>query len=220
MAATHVHSTHVGPTRTIRQSYQRPVAEWTVHDVVTWLHQTQLGSHEAAFRQAQATGEYLLQLTANNLTTLGITSLKQRKELMKAIHALQEDAHRRRCAQEKVPSVVEPETAEFNEVESHQSFLEALHHWRGNTPSELAHVATETTPRPTSSTAKVCWQCFQSLKTSVFRKDGHTFCSLQCEAAHVTDTQREKLAAKAVQSTATLHHQHVQSIWALDIKLS
>ncbi|ETW05583.1 hypothetical protein H310_03327 [Aphanomyces invadans] len=217
----------IGPPAASRESPTRRVPDWTVDDVVTWLHHAHLGGHEAAFRQARATGAYLMALTADNLTTMGITTLKQRKEVMKAVHALQDDAHRDRieCLTETSAALIhhaadEPDAPEFNEDESHQSFLEALHEWRGQKPTEVSHIATETITRPTSTLATVCWQCFKPLKAAVVHKDGHDFCSSPCEAAHVKEVQRQKLAAKATQSTAALHHQHIQATWALDIKFT
>ena len=57
-------------------------------DVATWLHGLGLGHYEQAFRANDIDAEVLVNLTAEDLVGLGVTSIGHRRKLLAAIAAL------------------------------------------------------------------------------------------------------------------------------------
>ncbi len=57
-------------------------------DVVAWLRGLRLERYEAAFRDNDVDAEVLPELTANDLISIGVTSVGHRRKLLAAIAAL------------------------------------------------------------------------------------------------------------------------------------
>jgi hypothetical protein len=57
-------------------------------DVATWLHGLGLGQYEKAFRANDIDAGVLVDLTAEDLVGLGVTSIGHRRKLLAAIGAL------------------------------------------------------------------------------------------------------------------------------------
>ena len=67
-------------------------------DVVAWLRGLGLERYEAAFRDNDVDGEVLPELTADDLISIGVTSVGHRRKLLAAIAALGAEAARRSVA--------------------------------------------------------------------------------------------------------------------------
>lgn len=61
-------------------------------DVANWLEQLDLARYEPAFRDNDIGAEVLPELTAEDLTSLGVTSISHRRKLLAAIATLREGA--------------------------------------------------------------------------------------------------------------------------------
>ena len=61
-------------------------------DVADWLHGLGLGQYEEAFRANDIDAEVLLDLTAEDLVGLGITSIGHRRKLLSAVAALRQSS--------------------------------------------------------------------------------------------------------------------------------
>ena len=61
-------------------------------DVASWLHQLGLAQYEATFRENDVDGDVLPHLTAEDLTTIGVTSVGHRRKLLFAIAGLSAEA--------------------------------------------------------------------------------------------------------------------------------
>ena len=57
-------------------------------DVASWLQQLGLAQYEPAFRDNDVDGEVLPELTAEDLISIGVTSVGHRRKLLSAIAAL------------------------------------------------------------------------------------------------------------------------------------
>ena len=57
-------------------------------DVTSWLHQLDLAQYAATFRKNDVDGDVLPHLTAEDLTTIGVTSVGHRRKLLFAIAEL------------------------------------------------------------------------------------------------------------------------------------
>jgi hypothetical protein len=57
-------------------------------DIGTWLHGLGLGQYQAAFRDNDVDAEVLPELTAEDLISIGVTSVGHRRKLLAAIAAL------------------------------------------------------------------------------------------------------------------------------------
>jgi class 3 adenylate cyclase len=83
-------------------------------DVSTWLRDLGLEDYAHAFRANHIDAEVLLQLTADDLTALGITSIGHRRKLLAAIAAL--DRGRSAAASEPIAATVRPLEAERRQL--------------------------------------------------------------------------------------------------------
>ena len=63
-------------------------------DVAAWLHGLGLGQYEEAFRANDIDAEVLLDLTAEDLVGLGITSIGHRRKLLSAVAGLRQSSVR------------------------------------------------------------------------------------------------------------------------------
>ncbi|KAG9407254.1 hypothetical protein AC1031_001947 [Aphanomyces cochlioides] len=189
----------------------KAVEEWATEDVIQWVHANQLASYEEQFRRVQVTGAFLLALTPERLTKMGITVLKQRKPVLELQAACRSQP--RAIAEQKQH---DNHDEEFNEEASHQSFLEALHAWRGsNEPKTPKHTVATETSQPSRC---ICWQCFHTIsRDTSFHAHGYNFCSKACEAAYATEKRREELVDQALESSAQLQRHFIQSTWQLSI---
>ncbi|KDO35285.1 hypothetical protein SPRG_18774 [Saprolegnia parasitica CBS 223.65] len=186
------------------------VGDWTSDDVMQWLHTEGLAAYESLFlTQETLNGEFLLEFSTPTLDHMGITSLKQRKELLKAIHSLQVRALEEVRASPRTTisnQVLEPE---FNEDASHASFLEALQAWRQPSQAHVDHGTATSLPT-------VCWHCLAPCRQLVPAPDARTVCSKRClDALIAADTQ----AREAVASQAAAQRARLQATWSLDIQL-
>ncbi|KAF0689097.1 Aste57867_19369 [Aphanomyces stellatus] len=190
---------------------EKAVVEWTTDDVVAWLHDVDLGAYERHFRDANVTGASLVTFSGEALTGMGVTSLKQRKEVLKHVHELQTKSPKERT---RAP---EDEGDAFDEEASHRSFVEALQMWRDACENPAAahgpiDVGTDT------FASRVCYQCFHTFAHAAHRVDGHDLCSSACEAAFGADNQREKLVSHALHESSKLQRQHIHKVWNLNVK--
>ena len=76
-------------------------------DVGAWLRDLGLGQYEQAFRENDIDGDVLADLTADDLSGLGIVSIGHRRKLLAAIAALRAGAPRRRPLAEQGRTISE-----------------------------------------------------------------------------------------------------------------
>ncbi|EQC30776.1 hypothetical protein SDRG_11537 [Saprolegnia diclina VS20] len=193
-----------------KRSDRKRIDDWTSDDVMQWLHAEGLAAYESLFlTQETLNGEFLLEFSTPTLDHMGITSLKQRKELLKAIHSLQVRALEEVRASPRITTSNQGHEPEFNEDASHASFLEALQAWRQPSQARVDHGTATSLPT-------VCWHCLAPCRQLVPAPDARSVCSKRClDALLAADAQ----ANDAVASQAAAYRARLQAAWSLDIQL-